>query len=185
MRSGFVFSAGAKDTGLAKLLSNLKQARAHVKVGVLAEGDGANKNGKLTVAEIAAIHEFGSRDGKIPERSFMRATLTDNRAAYIEILRKLVARFYAGKLPLKKLLAIMGTRLTADMKKKISTGSGVPPPLAPSTLRRRLARLKSKPTKSGKPRKRRKLSSKGHRPLVDTAQLIRAITYAVILKGAP
>ncbi len=47
----------------------LKDTGAHVKVGVLDDGRaGSEKRGALSNAQIASIHEFGSSDGRIPER---------------------------------------------------------------------------------------------------------------------
>ena len=41
-----------------------------------------------TTAAIGAVHEFGSTDGTIPERSFLRSTFDVNEAKYTKLLAK-------------------------------------------------------------------------------------------------
>ena len=68
------------DRGWRKLRQTMKAASdAHAKVGVLA-GKGAEESREgLTNAELAAVHEFGTKDGRVPERSFIRATVIARR----------------------------------------------------------------------------------------------------------
>ena len=47
-----------------------------IKVGILApEASQKHSGSGLTMAELGAIHEFGSADGKIPARSFLRVPI--------------------------------------------------------------------------------------------------------------
>lgn len=108
--------------------------------------------------ELAVIHEFGLG---VPERSFLRSTfdrLKDKWGKFSARVMKLVA---AGKLPLEDGLALIGERVKADVKRAITSGAGIGPPLAQATIDR-------------------KGSS---RPLVDTARLLGSIDYEVRLKG--
>lgn len=62
----------------------------YVKVGILGEKAARinDLEGKsdLTNADIGAIHEFGSKDGRIPARSWLRVPLIDNIQKYMDKL---------------------------------------------------------------------------------------------------
>lgn len=72
-------------TGLDQLLKALKQAKPPVvRVGIVGDKNGphAAKDGQHprnlpTVAEVGAVHEYGSPARGIPQRSFLRVPLTD------------------------------------------------------------------------------------------------------------
>lgn len=152
---------GLKKTGpgLEKALRELadKAAGARVVIGVL--GSTSSRPGEpIDNVELAVTHEFGLG---VPERSFLRATfdrLKDKWAKFSARVMKLVA---SGKLDLEAGLAMIGERVKADVKKAITSGEGIPPPLSQATIDR-------------------KGSS---RPLVDTARLLGSIDYEVRLKG--
>lgn len=64
-----------------------------IKVGILApEASKKHSGSNLTMAELGMIHEFGSADGKIPARSFLRVPILSSeglrkiRRHYREIL---------------------------------------------------------------------------------------------------
>lgn len=183
-----------KDRGWEALRRTLKALSAstppQVQVGVLADAAGGASRGGTTLAEIAAVHEFGSADGRIPERSFLRTTLFEKQREYEVILRAtlrdVLNDLESGRSSLRKGLDLLGKKAAADAKKKI-TVEGVSPPLAPSTVKRRLKRFKR--DKGGRIRDNRGkwFSEKHgkHRPLVDTGQLVNAITSRVVLGAAP
>jgi hypothetical protein len=166
---GLFASIKSKDFGLNKLKALVQQARVKdgpsVKVGVLSSGKGGVKRKGLTVAEIAVVHEFGTKDGKIPERSFMRSTMLDNKTQYATLTQELLIRVFDNRLTFHKALQVLGLRVSSDMRKKITVG-GVKPGLAASTLARRVRRVGAK-------------RAKKVTVLFDTGQLVRAITYAV------
>ncbi len=149
---------------LRKMAKNVKQHDSFVKVGLL--GEGAKKNDrrgdeKLTNLEIGIIHEFGSPAAGIPERSFVRATVNAKRGEYALLLSRLVKEIYSLKIDVRQALGILGARAAADMKNRITQGAGIPPPLRASTI-----------------------AAKGSdRPLVDTGQLVNAISWAVTMTG--
>ena len=71
--------AEVDDRKWRKLLSNVKGAKeSHVLVGVFASA-GDTEGGEFSLAELAAVHEFGSPENGIPERSFIRSTMTAAR----------------------------------------------------------------------------------------------------------
>lgn len=115
-------------------------------------------NGK-TVAEIMSIHEFGL--GGMPERSFIRAWIDDNRALIRRDLRKVLQRAATSRsFTVEDGLKLLGLKYEGLIKGRIS--QGIPPPNAPSTIRQ-------------------KGSSK---PLIDTGQARSSITHEVV-KGKP
>lgn len=141
-----------------------------VKVGVLASKGGSAKHADsdMTLVEIAATHEFGSSDGHVPERSFIRSTLNvriaDELAEKVTAACKLVV---TGKLDADKALALLGTYAASEIKNTITMneadayGEYPYPPLADSTI-----------------------AAKGSSvPLIDTGQLKNSITYEVVHEG--
>lgn len=130
-------------------------ADKEVVVGVTRATAGRDETGEINNAELAAVHEFGTKDGRIPERSFIRSSMTENKEKYVgthaENLRKVVR----GEMPFDKSLDLLGVRAAADVQQNIRDGDFVP--LAQSTIDR-------------------KGSSK---PLIDTGNLRQSITHEV------
>ncbi len=119
------------DNKLLKELSEKLSAltKSNVEVGFLG-GKAHQDSPDFTVAEIATVHEFGSDDGVIPERPFMRQTFEKN-GNYVELLAKSTRELIEGQKTSKVLFKI-GETVRADMVKEI--GSGDFTPLAESTV---------------------------------------------------
>lgn len=143
-------------------------ARAHdldsgyVKVGVL-QGQGAEQlvegeaeGSTITLAELAAIHEYGSPT--IPSRSFIAGTFMIRRANELASTCARLCREVVTKgMPAQRALQLLGQWAAKEVKSTF-TEIDIPPPLAPATIR-----------------------AKGSsRPLIDTGQLRNSITYAVV-----
>jgi hypothetical protein len=161
------------DKGWQRMRKVAQQAEgSSVKVGVL-EGEKdarVNEPTGITNTQLAAIHEYGSPARNIPERSFLRATLDANRDAYNAFIAQLVSHIFAGKLSVARALGMVGLKVVADIRARIR--KGIAPPLADSTLWRKVA----------KGRKGRGKRNRGKSvPLIDTGQLINSITHAVVL----
>lgn len=174
-----------RDRGWRDLLGRVQALTggAYAKVGILADSErgGLHQQGPdgkaapLTVAEIAAVHEFGTVDGRIPSRSFVRSTFDEQREALAADARKLViAVVLDGRMTADRALNILGLKLASMIRAKITMGAGVPPPNAPSTRRRKLA--KGGWNRKGKAQTR----GQGPRPLVDTGRMLGAIAWAVV-----
>lgn len=155
VRSGGSRVGGVDDTRFRALRSKLERQLGGtvVKVGVFGGGE---------KAEIAATHEFGSRPGKVPrvpERSFLRRTFLNEKDRFQKTLTLAARRVVEERLTVAQALAAVGEMAAAAVKRTISTGPHIPPPLAASTIKR----------KKGK-----------RRPLVDTGRnLLDAITFQV------
>src|SRR5690349_16205007 len=90
-----------------------------VKVGVLADEEkgGLHVPGEdLTVAEIAVVNEFGTEDGTIPPRSFVRSTFDEKREELTELGKKLMGAVLDGKTTIDKALNLMGMTLATAVK---------------------------------------------------------------------
>lgn len=187
-----------KDHGFAALMKRAKDIAsikgAGVKVGVLADDSkgglhqkGADgKAAKLTVAEIFAVLNFGTRDGKIPPRPVMTTVFDAKRDELKAMGARLIADVIVGNMDLDTALNMLGARLAADVKAAIV--AGFPPPNAPSTA---LAKAKRGRTKalfreSGARGARglgRALAQVGAiaavKTFIDTGRLLGAITWKI------
>lgn len=134
---------------------------AYVKVGVLDNAANQSRENGLGNAELAGLHEFGSRDGKIPERSFMRRTVDGKREQIKQLFRRGLKAVAEGGTDADEVLESVGQFAAAEMKKTVTTGPGVSPPNRPSTIAR-------------------KGSS---RPLVDSGRMINSISHQVVKGG--
>lgn len=151
--------------GLLDALRVYKSDNVHVKVGFLDDGGkGSEDHGGLTTAELAGVHEFGTEDGHIPARSFVGSTFEANRDRYRDDLAKCLVSVLSAKITMEQAFNIMGARMANDIKRAVTSGAGIAPALAESTIASR--------------------EHGGTRPLVDTARMIGAITWEVVLNGA-
>lgn len=130
--------------------------RRVVRVGVLsgdmAEGDHTN----LTLAELAAIHEFGAPNANIPERSFIRSTINETKAEAEALCLRLARGIIADRIQLDQALGLLGIWAVAAIQEKIR--SNIEPELKQATIDRKHSSL----------------------ALVDTGQLINSITHEVV-----
>lgn len=135
-------------------------ADAKVDVGVLAEKGGLETTSDgITMVELAAIHEYGSPDAGIPERSFIRWTFNNpaNIKIMSDICAKLVKKFLRGA-KLETSLGLLGAWAVGAIKTTIR--SRIPPPNAKSTIARKGSST----------------------PLVDTGRLLNSLSW--IIRGS-
>jgi hypothetical protein len=175
---------------LERRIKALATSRAHI--GVFADSAdmiGPHNNDEvLSMAQIAAVHEFGVT-GRIPERSFMRSTLEKNSAKYTELLKKMVDLVLLGKISAKTAISRVGAIAASDMQATIV--NGLKPALSKRTLLLRAKNLKKRREENGgkDPRLRDgrgrffSTTKSGFKPLFDSGQLVRAITYKAIMRG--
>lgn len=130
-----------------------------VLVGV-PKGAGVYEEG-LTIATIAAVNEFGSADGMIPARPFLRSAIEENTAVYLKLAEKELPDIADGKYPMSRLLNRMGLIAVGHVQKKIVDGPFTPN--AESTIR-------AKGSSS---------------PLIDTGALRQHINYVIADKSDP
>lgn len=128
---------------------------------VQARTDANGAVSELTNAVLAAIHEYGL--GTAPARPWIGPPFRAKRPEYFRTLAAAYrTALRAGKpQDVDKVLGLLGAQMAADIKNYVTSGAGVPPPNAPSTIRQ-------------------KGSS---RPLVDTSGMVNSVTYQVVSGG--
>ena len=141
---------------LREMAEAIKQMNGRVEVGVPASASGDKG---VSLALIAAVHEFGSLDGRIPQRSFLRPAIEKNLEAFKRITFDSLVKVAEGRMPLSTAFGRLGQAAVSAVKTEMTTGSYVP--LKPATIKR-------------------KGSS---RPLIDTGNLRQSITYVVTEGG--
>lgn len=144
----------------SRILRELRSAKgAYVAVGVQGEEANIGQGGDLNLAGIATVNEFGTKDGDIPPRPFMRNAWDKNQENIRTVQRKALEQVVAGKRTAADGLAIIGAWFQAAVQKEIT--SNTPPPNAPRTI-----------------------EIKGSsRTLIDTGKLRQSITYVVHMSG--
>ena len=118
-----------------------------VKVG-LPKNSNAYPDG-TSVIMVGAVHEFGSPSRNIPQRSFLRTGIIENRKVYISMARALLSKVIEEKMSMHKALSLIGLQAQTDVRDKI-TDIEEPP-----------------------------LKYRDGNPLVDTGHLRQSITYQI------
>lgn len=134
--------------------------KPYVDVGVLGGEHKPEESGGEPISNIALarIHEYGTPT--IPERSFIRSTLFEQKPAIVELIKELKTKIYSGKMTVDKALDIIGLQVQTLIRGKINDGDFQWPPLSPKTI-----------AKKG-----------SDKPLIDTGQLLKSITYKKVIK---
>lgn len=104
-----------------KILSKIAKQMSEpgtVKVG-LPKGSNNYPDG-TSVILVGTVQEFGSPTRNIPERSYLRSTMFENRLEYKRFLSKLGKQIVTGKLEAVKALNILGLKVSTDVKEKIT-----------------------------------------------------------------
>jgi hypothetical protein len=142
-----------------------KLRKAVITVGVHAEDASRDEGGMANNAYIGAVHEFGA--GNVPERSFLRPVLDNPRV--IEQAQENASKVAHGELRARVAVERIGIMAADQAKRNIR--AKIAPPLAASTVERRLA----KGAHGGGA-----ASHAGEMtPLIDTGQLINSIQYRI------
>lgn len=155
----------------------LDLARTTVHVGIPSEKASRKAtSGKeqMTNATLGYIHEFGSPAHNIPARAWLVPGVVASKDKWTNYLEQAAKLAFEGKpASVDKALHAAGTTARDSVKQRIS--AGIAPPLAESTKQRR--RGKHKNTKAGPSDLAPHFG--GFTPLVDTAQMLNSITYAL------
>lgn len=133
----------------------------HVKVGVLASRGGQAQHDSesgMTMIELAAVHEFGSPAAGIPERSFIRRTFREKEKQVVKVTAALAKAVVDGRLSVGQALGQLGAWAAAEVKKTVTAGPHIPPPLKQATIDRKGS----------------------DRPLVDTGRLVDSVQWEVV-----
>ena len=148
-------AVSVRDHGYDALVAKLgPMARGRaVDVGIMGSEADQVYDGGETVADIASQHEFGLG---VPERSFIRAYVDENRAEIERAIREMAKRVVSGELPSFDYgLNLIGVKVQKEIVVRIK--AGIAPPLSQVTMDRKGSSV----------------------PLIDTGQLWSSITYAL------
>mgnify|MGYP001221519143 CR=1 FL=1 len=118
-------------------------------------GSGVHINSNMLVAQLAAIHEFGTDDGVIPERSFLRSAMVRFAGEHGKIIKRLAKDISTGDRNQSVALGLLGATAAANVQRQIVDVKT--PPNTAETIRR-------------------KGSSN---PLIDEGQLRQSVTWEV------
>lgn len=144
-----------RDLGFKKFKEQYQQAskKPYVKVGVLESAGAHTAEGgqeQLTVAQVATFNEFGTE--RIPQRSFLRSTVSNKRHEISEFIGKLKAMWLVAPM---QALGLLGQKGQTLVKQTIDDFSD--PPNTKATI-----------------------DAKGSsHPLIDTGQMRNSIAYQV------
>ena len=143
---------------LRRTLAKIRAERPYVVVGIRGQAGAQTyeSDGKaISLVEIGAVHEFGSSDGRIPQRPYMRPTFDARRDSYEDGFVRGIGRVVDGTSDIDTELGHLGLVVAGDIQETIATLTD--PPLAQITIDR-------------------KGSSK---PLIDTGRLKQSIDHEV------
>lgn len=134
-------------------LAKINSKPSRVRVGI--PDDSITYPDGTSLLLVAIVQEFGTFDGRIPERSFLRAMIVENKNFFKKFWDKHAEAILTGKVDPKLVLELLGQMAEAKAKEKVVSLSD--PANAPSTVR-----------------------AKGSsNPLVDTGLLLGSIRYEV------
>jgi hypothetical protein len=161
-----------RDSGYAELITTYRTSKEKAvfvgflqSSGVYKPKEKGKSSSPITLAQIGAIHEFGSSDGKHPPmRSFMGTPMDTHRSQIEKRIKVLLGEIVDRKLTETGALGRLGEFLQSMFRGAIN--AGLKPRLAASTMKRK------DPSK--------------FKPLIDTGQLIGSIRFEVRgAKGGP
>jgi hypothetical protein len=153
----------ASGPSLSSIVHRLREiSKASVKVGLLQNAGSAPDGTPLT--EIGAVHEFGTRDGHIPQRSWLRATFRRTDAQRKAFTSNLIKKVLSDQsMSVDRALGLLGAWAVARVQETI------------------VRRLTEGPENQAL--KPATIAAKGSStPLVDTGQLKNAIAFQVVTK---
>lgn len=123
------------DRGFVRRMSNLRALRGwQATVGI--HGTEDERGDRVDNVQLGVWHEFGTDE--IPERSFLRSSWDKRVRSYERAAAVLGGRVIDGTLTPKQAVGLVGERVLGDVVNGIN--AGIPPPLAESTLDRRLSK---------------------------------------------
>lgn len=123
-----------RDRGWNRIKKDVERIKRepHTKVGVQA-GEKAGDGGDLVV--IAASNEFGTKDGHIPSRPFLRQTFEENRREIEDRKARIWQAILLGRATMRTGLGLLGAWYQGKVQQQIVKLSE--PPNAPSTIARK------------------------------------------------
>jgi hypothetical protein len=126
------------DKGWDKIQRELKKLdKAFTKVGIQSDA-GKSDDGKTDLVLIAATNEFGTdkagknKNVRIPERSFVRAAMDNNKKKINSFIAELIGKVEDGKITAIRAVGLLGEMGEGLIKRRMTTLRT--PPNAQSTI---------------------------------------------------
>lgn len=110
-------------------------------------------------ATVAAVNEFGSADGRIPERSYLRSGINDSQQNIKKLYEKMMPEVISNDLDIRSIQSMVGEIAVGRIVERIS--EGIDPGNAESTIKKKGSST----------------------PLIDTGHLRQSITYVLSEPG--
>ena len=111
-------TGGKKVNKAIKELQKIAKEPSQVKIGL--PKDASPYPDGTSVIMVGLVNEFGSSDGKIPERSFLRAGISNNKAEFLKIWKnKLAKAILIERVKPRKVLGIIGQLAQAKVQEQI------------------------------------------------------------------
>ena len=110
----------------------------------------------ISMQDIALVHEYGSEDGRIPERSFLRSGIAAREDELLGLLGGVADKVTTGRLTAEQAGEQVGLTVQAGIQQRIQQGE-IKPELSPVTIAQR--------------------TNESDTPLFDTGQLVQSITF--------
>lgn len=151
----FDFEIKGLDKLTKQITGELSKIANGINVGVFGE-----QGSDLVI--LAATNEFGTdragagRNITIPERSFIRSTMLENRSLFQKFIKAGIIQIMNGEITSTLFLNRLGLLVQSKIQQKINSGPFEPN--APSTIARK----------------------KSAQPLIDTGRLRQSITYRLV-----
>lgn len=142
-----------------KFLAKMAEIAGGVKAGIL--NNATTTDGK-SIAEYAVYNEFGT--SRIPARPFMRTVAKSEPKKWVGTMVGHIRGRATDPAIWKQALGVAGESMKSDIKDSIQNGSWTPN--APATVRAKARKGKVEPD----------------HPLIDTGQMIAAVSYEVVEK---
>lgn len=169
-----------------QLAELLDKGESYTKVGLIGtEADEKPEGSDLTQAEIGAVHEYGSEDGRIPQRSWIGRAFDKHREQLLALARPMIGRVYDGQMTIEQALGILGARFSADIKNTVTREEPIPPPNSPAVAEKKALKgtriIQGNRKREVNGRFAARIEVSGVRTLIDTARMIGSVTWAVIV----
>ncbi len=141
---------------IKNLQKQIKDAKVKVGVPKSANTTKEGQDKSITLAEVAAIHEFGSPGNNISERSFIRETVQEETQNLKKLSAKQAKKIFALEITTEEGIGVIGEFMKSKIIKKFTANNWEAN--APSTVK-----AKNSAT-----------------PLIDTGQLRQSIQWEIV-----
>jgi hypothetical protein len=120
--------------------------------------------GEISLARLAAVHEFGAPQAGIPARAPLGTAVREQEQELVAHAVLVMSRVVAGTLTMQRGLEVLGKGLAQRVRRRMLRGRHLQPRLKAATVAAKRRRGSSSPT----------------RPLVDTGELADSVEFRVV-----